>query len=137
MEIEKAGLVSGVSVDAEPTLPKELTTSPHPDYSAFLISRETHLKVPFDQQYEGGHFEDNSSHVRLHRAGIKAISINLPFLHHRSSTLKHADAREKERINQAFDANKARFLKEFGCVPGTPAYAELFSPASFGMYGRK
>jgi GT2 family glycosyltransferase len=122
------GLVTGVSVDRDPEPPAQvLSVSPHPDYSCFLITRETHRRVPFDERYVGAYFEDGDHHVRLHRAGIPAGSLPLEFRHRRSSTLRYASPQEKRRIEENFERNQQRFLRQYGCLPcAKVAYAQLF-----------
>lgn len=91
-----------------------------------MLARWAHELVRFDEGYKGAYFEDNDFHVRLHRAGIRAVGLNAEFRHYRSSTLRHADVEERWRINRNFDHNKQRFLEIHKCLPGTKAYAALF-----------
>jgi GT2 family glycosyltransferase len=128
MKTEKLGMVTAVSMDRLPDIPTRITTSPHLDYSCYLISKATHRQVPFDPGYVGAYFEDNDHHVRLHHSGITAVSLSLGFLHHRSSTLKFASPEEQKRINENFAANKERFRRRYGAVPGTKRYEALFAP---------
>ena len=120
------GVVTGISVNREPKLPETFPPSPHPDYSCFMIAREAHRKVRFDEKYEGAYFEDGDHHIRLHRAGIEAISIPVEFRHHRSSTLRGAGPEEQSRINLHYELNQQRFHRQYGCLPGTKAYDRLF-----------
>lgn len=134
------GMVTGVSIgenawfgmppswkrDGEKLQAGEISESPHPDFSGFMIARGAHQRVRFNADYAGAYCEDADWHVRAHRAGIKAVSIDVPFLHRRSSTLRSAAEVEVERINAAADANRQRFFREYGCVPGTKKYEELF-----------
>lgn len=123
------GMLTAVGVDKDPSYPRKVTQRLHPDYSCYMLTQWAHKLVPFDQGYEGGYFEDADHHVRLYRAGIWAGSINLGFLHHSSGTLQSADAKERERINNNYQRNKDRFLRQYGCVPGTKPYERLFLPA--------
>lgn len=126
----KAGVVTGVEELESASYPgDEITPRPHPAYSCYMIARWAHRQVPFDELYDGAYFEDEDHHVRLFRAGIWAGSINLGFLHRRSSTLKHADEREQARISRHYQLNKQRFVAQYGCAPGTKAYERLFLPA--------
>jgi len=100
---------------------------PHPDYSCFLIRRECYETVgPFDEGYEVAFFEDNDHHLRLHRAGITAVSLELPFYHVGSATVKNADEKERERITSAAGRNKERFYQKWGVYSGTKEYYDLF-----------
>lgn len=125
----KVGVVTGVEELETATYPGDvILPRPHPAYSCYMIAAWAHRRIPFDEGYGGGYFEDEAHHVELYRSGIWAGSINLGFVHHRSSTLKHADVAEQERIGQHYLRNKARFLAQYGCVPGTKAYERLFLP---------
>ena len=43
-----------------------LVPSPHPDFSCFMIHRDTYKKVgPFDEEYWPAYYEDNDYHVRI------------------------------------------------------------------------
>jgi GT2 family glycosyltransferase len=128
--------VTGVSTDDKGhpkyTLPltSELAVelmSPHPDFSGFMISRRCWEKVgPFDEDYFPAYAEDSSYHVRMHRAGVRAYSVPVPFYHERSSTMKNCDAKERRRIEDGAERNRERFQAQYGCRPGTPEYNKLF-----------
>lgn len=131
----EVGMVTCVSVRERPGMEGDgpWFLSDNPDFSCFLITRETHARVRFDPGYNPAWFEDNDYHVRLHRAGIRAINTGLPFYHVGSATLTHASEGEKLRLAKGFDRSKERFRTKYGCVPGQPMYDELFDPARFGM----
>ena len=123
------GMTTCVSVDRREKLvqPDSYSLRPHPDFSCFMIHRLAYSNVgPFDERYEGGYFEDNAYHVRMHRAKIKAVNIGLPFLHHGGTTLKNAGPDERDRINKHYTTNKKLFYSQFGCYPGTKGYEDLF-----------
>lgn len=105
--------------------------SPHPDFSCFLIRKEVTDKVGwFDEDYYPAYCEDCQFHVRMHRAGIPAVSIDLPFLHYACGTLKTADPAEKSRIERGAARNKERFRETYGCYPDSDQYGELFKPVA-------
>ena len=107
--------------------------NPHLDFSCFMIRREVTDQVGwFDASYYPAFCEDNDYHVRMHRAGIRAVAVNLPFLHHGSQTIRTAEAGERERIQRGAGANRERFREKYGCLPGTLQYEGLFDEASFG-----
>jgi GT2 family glycosyltransferase len=100
---------------------------PHPDFSCFLIRRSVVEKVGlFDEDCWPAYTEDSRYHVRMHRAGVRAVCIDLPFLHHGASTLKNASEAEKIQIEHGAHKNRERFKELYGCYPGTPEYEELF-----------
>jgi GT2 family glycosyltransferase len=124
--------VTGVSVSTreqydvgEPEKP--IVASPHPDFSCFMIRSEVHYMIgPFDESYYPAYCEDLDYHVRMHRAGITAESIPLPFYHERSSALKNSSREEASLMRRGADANRERFRKKYGCLPGTQEYQDLF-----------
>lgn len=103
------------------------TSSPHPDFSCFMISQHCWDVVGgFDESFFPAYCEDNDYHVRMHRAGIEAVSIDLPYLHHGASTIKNADPVEQAMIRRGHDINKDRFKAKYGCYPTDAQYAQLF-----------
>ena len=126
--------VTGVSVDKyesgheDPAWRARMDTArPHPDFSCFMIAKSVTEKVGwFNENYFPGYAEDSEMHVRMHRAGVNAVCIDLPFLHHRGSTLKSASPGEAERIKRGAEANRQRFRATYGCLPGSEAYSKLF-----------
>lgn len=127
---DPALFVTGISVRSESELgfPSPPTSRrPHPDFSCFMIKPGCWRKVGrFDECFKIAFYEDNSYHLRMHFAGIQAIGIDLPFLHHGSQTVKRADKTEQRMIQRAAAANKEIFRDMWGCTPDEPAYAEIF-----------
>jgi GT2 family glycosyltransferase len=113
---------------------------PHPDFSCFMISRECYSAVgPFDERYTPAWFEDNKYHVEMHRRGIRAYAIDLPFWHvgGGGQTIARADESERAALTRAFAANRERFIREYGCDPAdVAAYEKLFTDDEFGRYAR-
>jgi O-antigen biosynthesis protein len=122
------GFVTGVSVDQWPTIIniEQLDPSlrrPHPDMSCFLIRKWVWEKVgEFDERFEIAFVEDLDMDMRMYKAGIRAYCLDLPFLHHRSSTLKNAEPAEARRIQIQADKNREYFKKKWGMVPGSPEF---------------
>lgn len=105
----------------------------HPDFSCFMIHRSVPSLVGwFDESYYPAYCEDNDYHVRMHRKGIVALCVDLPFLHLGAQTVKTASEGEQARIKRGADENRARFKAKYGCLPGTPEYSKLFDRDSFG-----
>ncbi len=106
-----------------------------PDFSCYMISKHCWETMNgFDEEFIGGHFEDNDAHVRLHRLGIRAYCIQMPFFHVGGGTMKTASESEQARIRANFDRNKERFHSMYGCYPSdTQAYDALFTPETFGI----
>lgn len=133
--------VTTVSVDneeqfVEPDPVVVYTGRPHPNFSGFLIRKECWDVVgPFNEAYYPAYCEDAEYHVRMHRLGIRAVCIDLPMLHigNGANTLRHADPAEANRIKRGADTNRALFARVYGCKPGEPEYAKLFSEETFGI----
>lgn len=110
---------------------------PHPDFSAFFIRKSVTDKIGwFDEECWPAYTEDAIAHLKMFRAGIKAVCIDIPFLHHGASTLKQSDLGEAAGIRRGADANRQRFKKIYGCLPGSPEYYALFGstePAPHAM----
>lgn len=113
------------------SVPDPAAKRPHPDYSAFVIRREVWEKVgPFDECFKIAYCEDSSHHLRMHRAGIEAYCLDLPFLHHGAQTVKNASPEETRMIQLQADANRKLFRKMYGFNVGSPEYY-----AAFGQEG--
>ena len=99
---------------------------PHPDFSAFLITRACYEQVgPFDEDMRF-YASDNDYHIRAHRLGVPLMNCAVPYLHDRSSTLRNADPLERDCIERQADADRLMLHAKWGVTPGTPEYAELF-----------
>lgn len=127
---DPAPFVTAVSVRSESELnfPSPPTTRrPHPDFSCFMIKPVAWKKTGrFDEGFEIAFAEDCDYHVRMHMAGVPAVCIDLPFVHHGSQTIKRADPAEARKIERAAQRNRERFAEMYGCEPGTPAYQAIF-----------
>lgn len=137
LELQGGPFVTCVSVDSADRLvyPESETDAlarlanprPHPDFSCFLIRKSvTDAGCWFDERCWPAYVEDCFMHIQMHREGIKAVCVDVPFLHHGAKTLGAADAAEQHKIRVGADVNRALFKREYGCVPGTPEYERLF-----------
>lgn len=127
--------VTGIGVDSMEQLASVDVTSkrPHPTFSCFLLRRSVWERIgQFDERY-WAYCSDCDFHVRMHRAGIVAEQLALPFYHESSGTLKHVDDATRELICRRADADRELFHRAYGCVPGDGEYAKLFDMATFGV----
>ncbi len=100
---------------------------PHPDFSCFAIRKECYQRVgPFSEEYAGGYCEDADYHLRMHRAGIDAVCLDLPFYHVGAGTLKSVEHDQARKIQLRADKNRALFRKRYGVDVGSPEYYALF-----------
>ncbi len=99
---------------------------PHPDFSCFLMRREVWETVgPFDESM-AIYVSDCDYHIRMHQAGIEAVSISLPFFHEASGTLKHLGNEARDAVCAQADRDREAFQNKWGCLPGTPECTEIF-----------
>lgn len=108
--------------------PPTAAPRPHPDFSCFLIDRATwQLVGKFDEQFLGAFCEDWDYHVRLHKAGVYAHCIDLPFYHVGSATINNMSPADRDRLCKQADLNRAYFKEKWGVAGGSPEYYALFS----------
>ena len=113
---QAALFVSGVGVAPEQFNPQQDFTgadwSQHggPDFSCFLISRDCHAEFRFDEAYIPAYGEDIDMHRRFLLAGQghRIFSVNLPYLHYGSATLKEATAEKRAGIERAISSGSRR-----------------------------
>lgn len=129
---EPGEFVTAVSTNNRQTLAVNSTQQnrskrPHPDFSCFRITRSCYQQIgPFDEGFYPAWFEDNDYHLRMAAGGIEAYCIDLPFYHYAGGTIKRA--REQgiaDPYDVAFRANRERFYKKWGVLPGTKEYENL------------
>lgn len=98
-----------------------------PDFSAFLMRRDCWTVVGrFDEDMKL-YASDCDYHVRAKRFDIPLFKANVPFGHDRSSTIRNAKGAEAEALAKQAEADRQTFAKKWGCLPGTPEYAALFT----------
>ncbi len=108
---------------------------PHPDFSCFLIRKVVTEEVGwFDERYYPAFCEDADYHVRMHRAGIMAYCLDIPFYHVGSATVKNAEPLARRKIEQAAERNRQLFFETYGAHIGVPEeYDKLFTEETFGI----
>ena len=127
--------VTGVSVGTMEEIANEPTSSPttSPDFSAFLIRKYVWERLgAFDEQMVM-YAQDLDYHIRAHRAGIRFVNAQIPFYHERSSTLNHADPRERRLIELRADEDRRLFAAKWNCTAWGAGYEAMFAPQSFGI----
>lgn len=121
--------VTGVSVGDPNTLrqsSKWESPAPCPDFSLFAIRRDCWDAVGEFDDSMFLYASDCDYHVRAHALGIPLLNSGVPFYHERSSTIKLATPDDRRAIEQQANLDRAAFMRKWGCLPGTPEYAQLF-----------
>ena len=70
--------------------------------------------------------EDGDYHVRLHKAGIHAECLELPFYHYGSATVKQCDFKERRAIQKQAELNRQYFAKKYGFEMASEEYYRFF-----------
>lgn len=88
-----------------------------PDFSCFLISRQGHREYPFDEHFIPAFCEDLDLHRRmmLQGDGARIFSVNVPFLHYASQTLKTMDPAKKAKVEGLINrASREYYARKWG-----------------------
>jgi len=104
----------------------KLKSRPHPDFSCFMMRRAVWETVGMFDESFWVYSSDGDMHLRMHRMGIDAISLNVPFYHIASGTLKQTDDATREFICRKSDQDREMFIKKWGCAVGSPEYYSMF-----------
>ena len=102
-----------------------------PDFSCFLISRAGHEKYRFDEGFIPAFCEDLDMHRRylLGGDGDKIFSVNLPYRHLASNTLKTIDAGRAAMIRQQIEqVSRQHYLRKWGGPVNQETYWQPWQP---------
>ncbi len=98
----------------------------HPDFSCYLIRRKVWDTVGMFDEAMSLYCSDGDYHLRMHKAGIEAYTMGIPFYHYASGTLKTATEEEQQRIKAQADRDREAFVRKWGVSIGTSAYYDMF-----------
>lgn len=99
---------------------------PHPDFSCFLIRRECWERVgQFDERINA-YCGDGDYHLRMHRAGVHAYCLPIPFTHIASGTAKAASPELVVELAREADEDRATFKQKWGFTVGSEEYYACF-----------
>jgi GT2 family glycosyltransferase len=120
--------VTAVSVDNMQGIQGEWRKAPrpHPDFSCFLIRKHVWEKVGAFDESMWLYASDGDYHLRMHKAGIDAYTIGIPFFHYASGTLKSASPGERAMIEAQAEKDRYTFEQKWGVQVGTKPYYEMF-----------
>lgn len=117
------------------------TEGEHPDFSAFMLSKEAYEKVgQFDEGFYPAYHEDNDYHRRIKLSGM--IAINCPgaiYYHHGSATRIEMYRGNQLGGNMAFERTKGYFIVKWGGMPeadgslGNRLFSIPFGDATRGL----
>ena len=121
--------VTGVAVGSMEQVqpkPSKCPLDPHPDFSAFMITRQCWNELaPFNEAMK--HYaSDCDFHIRAHRKGIRLWKASVEFYHERSSTIRNATPEEAAELTGQANKDRAVLQKLYGCLPGTREYELIF-----------
>lgn len=88
-----------------------------PDFSCFLISLACHIPFRFDEHFVPAFCEDLDYHRRLMLAGAgqRIFSINVPYLHYASQTLKTLPQKAADDVRRRIEqGSRAYYAKKWG-----------------------
>lgn len=95
----------------------DLTQLGGPDFSCFLISFACHDRFRFDEHFIPAFCEDLDYHRRLLLAGegARIFSINLPYLHYGSATIKALEPKSRAATERAIETgSRAYYARKWG-----------------------
>ena len=104
-----------------------------PDFSCFVITKACHDQYPFDEGCQPAYLEDLDLHRRLMLDGYreKIFSVNLPFLHYASGTLKAMTPEKRAKWEERIGAgSRAHYRAKWGGDCNQERYARPFDPTS-------
>jgi len=104
-----------------------------PDFSCFLVHRECHARWQFDERFVPAFCEDVDYHRQLLLAGegSRIYSINVPYLHYGSTTLKSADETARARIERQVTLGaRAYYAQKWGGPVNEERYENPFDASS-------
>jgi len=104
-----------------------------PDFSCFLISKECHDKYRFDEEYIPAFCEDCDYHRRLMLGGDgqRIYSIDVPYLHYGSQTIKTLPDEKRLRLERAItEGSRAQHARKWGGGVNEETYTRPFDEGS-------
>lgn len=131
-----AWFISGVNSHeryAEEPYRVDLTMRGGPDFSCYVITREGHEKYPFDENFTPAFCEDCDAHRRwmLGGDGQKIFSVDVPYLHAGSGTLKSVSPERRTEIEHAIESgSRAYYIKKWGTPENRECWRIPFDPSS-------
>jgi O-antigen biosynthesis protein len=138
-KIDQKGVLMATATDISGSIPtpsdiKAVLAPPEsleveaPDFSCFLIKRETIRSIGyFDESFYPAYFEDNDYHYRIKLSGGHAYRYNQAiYFHYGSRTIK-AGQQIKDKANLGYTINRDYFIRKWGGEPGKEIFKTPFN----------
>jgi len=124
--------VSGRVAQATEVLTLEMPTfgiiKDAPDFSCFMLSRETIDKVGyFDEKFYPAYFEDNDYHYRINLAGLRGVKTSKSLYFHYGSRTSKGGEKIKEKVSFSYLTNRDYFIRKWGGKPGQETFTTPFN----------
>jgi len=124
--------VSGKIPKAEDILkmkiPEKEELTECPDFSCFLIKKETIEKVGwFDEKFFPAYFEDNDYHYRIKLAGLLAYKNSRALYYHFGSRTIKESEEVKTKCNIGYSVNREYYKEKWGGEPGKETFRTPFN----------
>lgn len=137
LSLTKSALVSAFNVASQlkrdtefsvMPIPAISITSEAPDFSCFMIRKETIDKIGyFDENFYPAYFEDNDYHYRIKIAGETALKLHdAIYYHYQSQTIKEG-GNVRVLSNANYLTNKVYYKSKWGGYPGEEKYTIPFN----------
>jgi len=104
-----------------------------PDFSCYMISQECHQRFRFDPAFRPAYCEDLDVHRRIMLAGEgqRIYSINMPFLHYSSQTIKALDEKTLASFHKAVaEGARAYYQAKWGGPANEETFLMPFNPVA-------
>lgn len=113
---------------AEMGLPKKEIITQNPDFSCFLIKKETIEKIGnFDSAFFPAYFEDNDYHYRIKIAGFDGVKNSRALFYHFGSMTVKSGQDIRILSNSRYLQNQAYFIEKWGGKPGEELFNTPFN----------
>lgn len=111
---------------AKPPEKREITEAP--DFSCFLIKRETLEKIGyFDEKFFPAYFEDNDYHYRIRLEGGKASKTNQALYFHFGSRTIKGGGMIRAISNTGYVINRDYYIQKWGGLPGEEKFKRPYN----------
>ncbi len=123
-EMNEKGIVPALIGSLNANEKESVDEAPHPNFSAFMISKETWETVgEFDELFYPAYFEDNDYHRRMKLLEVTAIVLPAAmFYHYGSRTQNEGDITGPIVPSPMFENIRAEYAKKWGGKPGEETF---------------